>query len=314
MDPLLNALDCYLDRKYQWTGNQWTRATVEEMARHSDEGCRVLDRHGPVVFREFIDRYFYQSVPHFDKVDAERPPRKRALSHVDAVLEDAPEEHDRKRHRVDPATITDDEIGKGWLKCRGCYTDLTSRDACYTRHGKERGRTADDVVCLACWTEDYAESHCGRCGTWRSADMPIARTHYGPNHSTLNLCQECCRLREPPHVVRMKRRKDGTIVQKADVYIGRACTMGGWNLAESVWHNPFKLSIKPKPTPEQVQDVLAKYEAHVRAKPKLMARLPELCNRSLGCFCAPKPCHGDVLIKLVREWQEKEGHVLAMDK
>ncbi len=64
-----------------------------------------------------------------------------------------------------------------------------------------------------------------------------------------------------------------------------------------------------KATPAQVDECLTKYEAHVRSQPALMARLPELADRTLGCWCKPRRCHGDVLVKLLREWQLKEGHI-----
>lgn len=41
-------------------------------------------------------------------------------------------------------------------------------------------------------------------------------------------------------VVRLKRSK-GKIIQDCDVYIGRACNRGGWNLPTSKWANPFPL-------------------------------------------------------------------------
>ena len=50
--------------------------------------------------------------------------------------------------------------------------------------------------------------------------------------------------------------------------------------------------------------MLAKYETHVRNKPKLMARLTELSGKTLGCWCKPKRCHGDVLVKL---WTEQRN-------
>jgi hypothetical protein len=42
-------------------------------------------------------------------------------------------------------------------------------------------------------------------------------------------------------VVHMKRA-GGKVVQDCDVYIGRRMTMGGWNLPQSKWHNPFTIA------------------------------------------------------------------------
>jgi hypothetical protein len=41
------------------------------------------------------------------------------------------------------------------------------------------------------------------------------------------------------------------------------------------------------------------YEASLRAKPELIAILPELPGKDLACWCAPLACHGDVILRLV---------------
>ena len=95
-------------------------------------------------------------------------------------------------------------------------------------------------------------------------------------------------------VVRI-RKKNGEIVQGCNIYIGRSCTMGGWNLKESKWANPF--SVK-----EYGRDKALKlYEEHIRNTPKLWNQLEELDGKILGCWCKPDPCHGDILIKLLNE-------------
>ena len=68
-----------------------------------------------------------------------------------------------------------------------------------------------------------------------------------------------------------------------DVYIGRP----------SKWGNPFKLT--PRTTRAEV---IARYEAWLLTQPQLLAALPELKGKRLGCWCAPLPCHGDVLARL----------------
>lgn len=62
------------------------------------------------------------------------------------------------------------------------------------------------------------------------------------------------------------------------------------------WGNPFKEGIDG--TREQV---IEKYEEYIRSKPELIADLPKLKDETLGCFCKPKGCHGDVIIKLLKE-------------
>lgn len=107
-------------------------------------------------------------------------------------------------------------------------------------------------------------------------------------------------------VVKLKKLRDGTLIQGCDVYIGRAVSRGPWTLGESQWGNPFNV----KAYGGSVEAVLAAYEKHVRASPKLMADLPLLKNKTLGCWCKDKPttlCHGDVLVKLVREQHAAEA-------
>jgi len=45
-------------------------------------------------------------------------------------------------------------------------------------------------------------------------------------------------------------------------------------------------------------DVIARYEAWLPEQPELIAALPELASKTLGCWCAPQACHGDVLARL----------------
>jgi len=43
--------------------------------------------------------------------------------------------------------------------------------------------------------------------------------------------------------------------------------------------------------------VIARYrDGHLRVRADLLARLGELRGKALGCWCAPEPCHADVLI------------------
>ncbi len=59
------------------------------------------------------------------------------------------------------------------------------------------------------------------------------------------------------------------------------------------WGNPFVLG-----RDGDRATVIAKYEEWIKTQPELLAALPELRGRSLGCHCAPLPCHGDVLMRL----------------
>lgn len=70
--------------------------------------------------------------------------------------------------------------------------------------------------------------------------------------------------------------------EQYDVYIGRP----------SKWGNPFTM---PENTRDEAVD---KYEQWILNNPELLKDLPELTGKILGCYCSPKRCHGDVLLKL----------------
>jgi len=83
------------------------------------------------------------------------------------------------------------------------------------------------------------------------------------------------------------------------VYIGRK-----WGKYEmSKWHNPFHLWDYNN----NRKLVLNKYEEYIRSKPELMASIPELVDQVLGCWCYPEECHGDVLVKLVKEYEDAQS-------
>lgn len=74
------------------------------------------------------------------------------------------------------------------------------------------------------------------------------------------------------------------------VYIGRP----------SKWGNPFTMG------DDGTRDVVvAKYEEWIRTQPQLLeAAKRELAGKDLVCFCAPKKCHGDVLLAIANKPDE----------
>ena len=59
----------------------------------------------------------------------------------------------------------------------------------------------------------------------------------------------------------------------------------------SDWGNPFEL-----PDDGDRETVIANYRDHyLPHKPSLLAKLHTLRGKALACWCAPEPCHGDVL-------------------
>jgi hypothetical protein len=71
-----------------------------------------------------------------------------------------------------------------------------------------------------------------------------------------------------------------------DVYIGRG----------SKWGNPFRMKSE-----NQRGEVIEKYEEYARQKFS-KDELAVLVGKRLGCFCKPRKCHGDILVKLIEEY------------
>lgn len=74
------------------------------------------------------------------------------------------------------------------------------------------------------------------------------------------------------------------------VYIGRG----------SKWGNPFRIGWDGTR-----EEVIARYAEWIKTKPDLLTALPELRGRDLACYCAPKACHGDVLLQLVADLESR---------
>lgn len=81
--------------------------------------------------------------------------------------------------------------------------------------------------------------------------------------------------------------------EKFDVYIGRP----------SIWGNPFshldgtKAQFKVNSREEAIED----YHKWILTQPQLLKQLPTLKGKTLGCWCHPKGCHGDVLVALANK-------------
>lgn len=78
-----------------------------------------------------------------------------------------------------------------------------------------------------------------------------------------------------------------------DIYIGRE--VPEHSLAGSKWGNPFVLE---EDTAAERERVIAIYREWLLGQAELMSSLGELQGKRLGCWCAPKTCHGDVLAEL----------------
>lgn len=100
---------------------------------------------------------------------------------------------------------------------------------------------------------------------------------------------------EPCKVVNLR-------VEPYDVYIGRP----------SIWGNPFSHIRRVKNTEwvSTIEEAITSYETYIRIKLqndlKLKKQLLDLQGKVLGCFCKPGPCHGDILINLIKEFEERD--------
>jgi hypothetical protein len=74
--------------------------------------------------------------------------------------------------------------------------------------------------------------------------------------------------------------------ERYDVYIGRPST----------WGNPFAIG-----RDGNRKEVIEKYRQWISTQPTLLQALPSLKGKILGCWCAPRTCHGEVLIDLVSQ-------------
>lgn len=78
-----------------------------------------------------------------------------------------------------------------------------------------------------------------------------------------------------------------------DIYIGRPSQFGNPYSHLSGTLAEFKVDTR--------EEAIEKYREYILGRPDLLALLPTLKGKRLGCFCRPQRCHGDVLIELIDE-------------
>jgi hypothetical protein len=93
-------------------------------------------------------------------------------------------------------------------------------------------------------------------------------------------------------VVNLKGHRDDAAYRDV-VYVGRPMHRGGWHLPGSPLACPFR------PGRDGTRDdVVAKYREYLLSRPDLLALARELRGRRIGCWCAPLPCHADVIAEV----------------
>lgn len=83
--------------------------------------------------------------------------------------------------------------------------------------------------------------------------------------------------------------------EPCDVYIGRG----------SRWGNPFRMLTEP-----DRESVVVKYRQYlynqIQSGEVTIEELMSLSGKRLGCYCAPKACHGDVIVSAIEYYAKLE--------
>ena len=71
-----------------------------------------------------------------------------------------------------------------------------------------------------------------------------------------------------------------------ELYVGRP----------TFWGNPFYIG-----RDGTREEVIERYRNLLLCNPLMLERVKELKGKDLVCWCAPKPCHADILLELANE-------------
>lgn len=87
-----------------------------------------------------------------------------------------------------------------------------------------------------------------------------------------------------------------------DVYVGRPGPWGNPYSHEEDSIAQFKVATR--------EEAIAKFEEWLLSQPELVKRVKrELRGKVLGCWCAPKPCHGEVLARIANDPEVVKQHL-----
>lgn len=90
-----------------------------------------------------------------------------------------------------------------------------------------------------------------------------------------------------------------------NIYVGRAGIVFiekvRFPKTSSIFANPYKVG-----SDGTREEVIQKYETYIRGRlqsePALVEQLRSMKGKTLGCWCKPEACHGDVLLRLMNEY------------
>ena len=92
------------------------------------------------------------------------------------------------------------------------------------------------------------------------------------------------------HLPRTFNMRDGGIAGQNAVRIDRL----------TKWGNPFRL--RSRASLGERKEVIEAYRCWLLERPDLVEQAKrELRGKNLACWCAPLPCHGDVLIEIANK-------------
>lgn len=200
-------------------------------------------------------------------------------------------------HPSEQAKQLASEVHVDWESCTEPTKNLHGRNA-EILFGRD---LKTPVAFVICWTKDAKDI--GGTGLAirlaRKQNIPVFNLANGAEEVTKEIADYLFNELVPTKVVNVH-------YQPFDVYIGRQ--HGKYHpKGDSIWHNPFITG-----QDGTREDVIRLYEEYIRARLQQgnisVRDLLRLRGKKLGCFCKPRDCHGDVLLKLIEEYSKQEQH------
>ena len=105
-------------------------------------------------------------------------------------------------------------------------------------------------------------------------------------------------LRNPQNNEKRYENLEEWVKEPDHTYIGRNLSFYVKGAIGSKWRNPFSIQSYGR------NGCLKKYEEYLRSHGTLYNELDNLNGHVLGCWCHPEPCHGHIIIKLLKEKKE----------
>lgn len=95
-------------------------------------------------------------------------------------------------------------------------------------------------------------------------------------------------------LINIRNAPDGWQHNPEFAYIGRYNK--GYGVRQSKWYNPFHVHKE-----SERENAIKRYEDYIGRIDDFELHIEELRGKVLVCWCKPKACHGDVLLRLLGE-------------